>query len=273
MKINFIKYKKFSFILSGIAAIITLLIVFVGGVRFGIDFTGGTIMELHAQKDIDATKINQILKSKNLNNLMVQNVDGNILIKTNENNVDLIKRALTYPDSQYIKIESIGPQMTSKLIINSFIAVCCGLLSVFTYLLFRFNFKFGITGIIALVHDIVITFGFISVTHIEINTTIIVALLTIVGYSINDSVVIFDRIREKLRSRSNETIDQIVNLSINSTLSRTVITSATTLLAILPLIIFDRGTVREFSIVVFFGVLIGTYSSIFIASLLLTNEK
>ena len=271
MQIDFIKYRGLAFGLSMISVVLTCLSFSFTGCNFGIDFTGGVVMEAKSDSSIDVSEVRSLLKLHCSDKIFVQSLDGvnGILIKSKSDSMDSIKSVLDEYSFEYTKVDYIGPQITSNALVKSAFALIFALIGVFIYLCIRFNVFFAISGLLALMHDVVVTLGFISVSGMEISLVVVIGLLTIIGYSINDSVVIFDRIRENL-GRDFKNFCSLINSSINSTLSRTILTSVTTLFAAFPLIIFDKGYVHEFSIVIFFGVLLGTYSSIFLASLFLT---
>lgn len=170
---------------------------------------------------------------------------------------------------EYRKIDFVGPKIGQELIKSAILALLLSCFFVLIYIWYRFDLEFGIWSIIALVHDIIITVGFISLTSLEFNSTSIAALLTVIGYSINDSVVIYDRVRENLQRYKKMSISEVINISINASFRRTIITSGTTLLALLALILFGGEILKTFSVSLFFGILIGTYSSIYISSALL----
>jgi preprotein translocase subunit SecF len=174
-----------------------------------------------------------------------------------------------FPNIEYRKIDYVGPAIGEELVKSAIIALLLSCFFVLIYIWYRFDLEFGIWAIIALLHDVIITIGFISLTSLEFNITAIAALLTVIGYSINDSVVIFDRVRENLQKYQKMAISEVINISLNSTFRRTMITSGTTLLALLALIIFGGDILKTFSVSLFFGILIGTYSSIYISSSLL----
>ena len=253
------------------------------GLNYGIDFKGGTLIELRAN-NTDAASIRSTLNSMNLGDVNVKKFgkEGDYLIKVEqkENNdnkiIPLIKKKLSEnlnTKTNFRRVENVGPKVSSELLQSGIIAISLSLAAMLFYIWIRFEWQFSIGSIIALFHDVVITMGIFSILSLEINLSIIAAVLTIVGYSMNDTVVIYDRIRENLNKYTRLNISEIANLSINDTLARTIITSATTLLALLSIFILGGEILRGFSFAMILGVIIGTYSSIFVASPMLKFFK
>ena len=253
------------------------------GLNYGIDFKGGTLIELRAN-NTDAASIRSTLNSMNLGDVNVKKFgkEGDYLIKveqkeSNDNKIiPLIKKKLSEnlnTETNFRRVENVGPKVSSELLQSGIIAISLSLAAMLFYIWIRFEWQFSIGSIIALFHDVVITMGIFSILSLEINLSIIAAVLTIVGYSMNDTVVIYDRIRENLNKYTRLNISEIANLSINDTLARTIITSATTLLALLSIFILGGEILRGFSFAMILGVIIGTYSSIFVASPMLKFFK
>ena len=253
------------------------------GLNYGIDFKGGTLIELRAN-NTDAASIRSTLNSMNLGDVNVKKFgkEGDYLIKVEqkENNdnkiIPLIKKKLSEnlnTETNFRRVENVGPKVSSELLQSGIIAISLSLAAMLFYIWIRFEWQFSIGSIIALFHDVVITMGIFSILSLEINLSIIAAVLTIVGYSMNDTVVIYDRIRENLNKYTRLNISEIANLSINDTLARTIITSATTLLALLSIFILGGEILRGFSLAMILGVIIGTYSSMFVASPMLKFFK
>ena len=253
------------------------------GLNYGIDFKGGTLIELRAN-NTDAASIRSTLNSMNLGDVNVKKFgkEGDYLIKVEqkENNdnkiIPLIKKKLSEnlnTKTNFRRVENVGPKVSSELLQSGIIAISLSLAAMLFYIWIRFEWQFSIGSIIALFHDVVITMGIFSILSLEINLSIIAAVLTIVGYSMNDTVVIYDRIRENLNKYTRLNISEIANLSINDTLARTIITSATTLLALLSIFILGGEILRGFSFAMILGVIIGTYSSMFVASPMLKFFK
>ena len=275
--INFVSNFKKANIVSILIFILSLIFIMFKGLNYGIDFKGGTLIELRTDKSITASSIRDSLKSMNLGDVNVKKFgkEGDYLIKVeqkNENNNNLIpeiKRKLTETlnaDVDFRRVENVGPKVSAELLESSIIAISLALAAMLFYIWIRFEWQFSVGSIIALLHDVTITLGIFSILALEINLSIIAAVLTIVGYSMNDTVVIYDRIRENLFKYTKISISDVSNLSINETLARTIITSVTTLLALLSIYILGGEILRGFSFAMILGVLIGTYSSIFVAS-------
>jgi len=273
-------YKKFN-ILSIILIVISLLLLIFKGLNFGIDFKGGTLIELRSTD----TKINVSTLRDNLNQMNLGDVSvkkfGNekdFLIKfennSNKNVIEEIKSNLEKSfanNFDFRRVENVGPKVSSELLRSGIIAITVALVLMLIYIWIRFEWQFSLGAILALFHDVIVTLGLFSLLGLEINLSIIAAVLTIVGYSMNDTVVIFDRVRENLRKYSDIKIYELTNISINETLSRTLITSITTLLALLSIFIFGGEILKGFSLAMIFGVIFGTYSSIYIANTVLVR--
>ena len=282
--INFVSKFRKANIFSLIIFILSIIFIFFKGLNYGIDFKGGTLIELRTDTSINATVIRDSLKSMDLGDINVKKFgkEGDYLIKVeqkNTNNSNLIpeiKKTLAdnlNADVDFIRVENVGPKVSSELLESSIIAISLALAAMLFYIWIRFEWQFSIGSIIALFHDVIITLGIFSVLSLEINLSIIAAVLTIVGYSMNDTVVIYDRIRENLLKYTKISISDISNLSINETLSRTIITSITTLLALISIYILGGEILRGFSFAMILGVIIGTYSSMFVASPILKFFK
>ena len=258
-----------------------ILIVF-KGLNYGIDFKGGTLIELRSN-NTEASLIRDVLKNMDLGDVNVKKFgkDGDFLIKVEQkgdNNklIPEIKKNLSdnlNSEVNFRRVENVGPKVSAELLQSGIIAISLSLAAMLFYIWVRFEWQFSIGSIIALFHDVIITLGIFSLLSLEINLSIIAAVLTIVGYSMNDTVVIYDRIRENLGKFHKLDISDIANLSINETLGRTIITSVTTLLALFSIFILGGEILRGFSFAMILGVLIGTYSSIFVASPILKYFK
>ncbi len=282
--INFVsKFKKANFI-SIIIFVLSIILISFKGLNYGIDFKGGTLIELRTEKSIDISLIRETLRTMNLGDVNVKKFGkkGDYLIKVeqkNSNNSSLIpeiKKTLTDNLNTVVdfrRVENVGPKVSSELLQSSVIAITLALAAMLFYIWVRFEWQFSVGSIIALFHDVTITLGIFSLLSLEINLSIIAAVLTIVGYSMNDTVVIYDRIRENLFKYNKISISDIANLSINETLARTIITSVTTLLALFSIYILGGEILRGFSFAMILGVIIGTYSSIFVASPILKFFK
>ena len=276
--INFSAKFKLANILSLFIFIISILFILFKGLNYGIDFKGGTLIELRSNNaNVNISEIRASLNSMNLGDVNVKEFSkkGDYLIKVEAkagNNNELIpeiKKTLINnlnAEINFRRVENVGPKVSSELLQSGIIAISLSLAAMLFYIWIRFEWQFSIGSIVALFHDVIITIGIFSILSLEINLSIIAAVLTIVGYSMNDTVVIYDRIRENLNKHTQLNISETANLSINETLSRTIITSVTTLLALLSIYILGGEILRGFSFAMILGVLIGTYSSIFVAA-------
>ena len=282
-KFNFSSKFKIANSLSLFFFILSILFIFFKGLNYGIDFKGGTLIELRSD-NTDASTIRTLLNNMDLGDVNVKKFgqEGDYLIKVeqkeDDNNkiIPKIKKNLSdnlTAEVNFRRVENVGPKVSSELLQSGIIAISLSLAAMLFYIWIRFEWQFSIGSIIALFHDVVITLGVFSVLSLEINLSIIAAALTIVGYSMNDTVVIYDRIRENLNKYNRLNISEIADLSINDTLARTIITSATTLLALLSIFILGGEILRGFSFAMILGVVIGTYSSIFVASPMLKFFK
>ena len=279
---NFSSKFKYANIFSVTLFFISIILIAFKGLNYGIDFKGGTLIELRSS-NTEASLIRDVLKNMDLGDVNVKKFgkEGDFLIKVEEkgdNNklIPEIKKNLSdslNSDINFRRVENVGPKVSAELLQSGIIAISLSLAAMLFYIWVRFEWQFSIGSIIALFHDVIITLGIFSLLSLEINLSIIAAVLTIVGYSMNDTVVIYDRIRENLGKFHKLNISDIANLSINETLARTIITSVTTLLALFSIFILGGEILRGFSFAMILGVLIGTYSSIFVASPILKYFK
>ena len=277
-------YRKLN-ILSLIFIIFSILVLVFKGLNLGVDFKGGTLIELRTENSIiNIAEIRQSFLKMNLGEVSVQKFgnENDYLVKiqqTNQQDTNFIKKINQQiskdvgSNINFRRVENVGPKVSHELIRSAAIAIALSMFAMLVYIWFRFEWQFSLASIIALVHDVLITLGIFSILSLEVNLSIVAALLTIVGYSLNDTVVIFDRIRENLRKYSKIPIGEISDISINETLSRTVITSLTTLLALLSIYFFGGEILKGFSFAMIIGVIIGTYSSIFVATPILNYSK
>jgi len=275
-------YNKFN-ILSISLVVISLFFLMFKGLNFGIDFKGGTLIELRSSDiKINVSSLRDNLKQMNLGDVSVKNFgnksDYLIKFEINENKDAINEIKLNLEKSfgnnfNFRRVENVGPKVSSELLRSGVIAISVALALMLIYIWIRFEWQFSLGAILALFHDVIVTLGLFSLLGLEINLSIIAAVLTIVGYSMNDTVVIFDRVRENLRKYSDIKIYELSNISINETLSRTLITSITTLLALLSIFFFGGEILKGFSLAMIFGVIFGTYSSIYIANTVLVRLK
>ena len=277
-------YRKLN-ILSSIFIILSIIILIFKGLNLGVDFKGGTLIELRTENsNINIAEIRQSFLKMNLGDITVKKFgkENDYLVKIeitksdDENFIKSINDKLSADlgsNINFRRVENVGPKVSNELLKAGLLAITLSLAAMLFYIWIRFEWQFSLGAIIALIHDVIITVGIFSFLSYEINLSIVAAVLTIVGYSMNDTVVIFDRIRENLRKYSKMTIAEISDLSTNQTLSRTLITSVTTLLALLSIYIFGGAILKGFSFAMILGVIVGTYSSIFIATPVLNYTK
>ena len=281
-------YKKMN-IISSILIFLSVVVILIKGLNLGVDFKGGTLIEVRTENiEIGISEIRQSLLKMELGDVMVKKFgkEGDYLVKieaTNTNDENFIKLINDQLSSDlgsvvnFRRVENVGPKVSDELLKAGLLAISLSLTAMLFYIWIRFEWQFSLGAIIALVHDVIITVGIFSFLSYEVNLSIVAAVLTIVGYSMNDTVVIFDRIRENLKKYSKIPISEISNTSTNQTLSRTLITSVTTLLALFSIYIFGGAILKGFSFAMIIGVIIGTYSSIFVATPILNytnvNQK
>ena len=282
--IKFMKIKKLTLIISSILFFLSLASVFFKGLNLGIDFTGGSLIEARFKENIDLSNLRIQMNKLNLGEIQLQTIgsENDIVIrvqekKSNENKqtetIQIIKDSLSDKSIEYRRTEFVGPKVGDELVNAGIIAIIFSLFGILIYIWLRFQWNFALGAIIALIHDVILTLGFFSIFQFEFNLATVAAVLTIAGYSINDTVVIYDRIRESMRKYKQISFDEVINISLNGTLSRTLMTSLTTLMALLALFIFGGIVISSFIIALIWGVLIGTYSSLYVASPILTYLK
>ena len=282
--ISFNKYYNHFNVVSSLLIIVSLVLLIFKGLNFGIDFKGGTLIELRsADTKINVSSLRDKFSQMNLGDVSVKKFgnDTDYLIKfeNKDNKKNIIKEIKTNLDKSFgnnfdfRRVENVGPKVSSELLKSGIIAISLSLAAMLFYIWIRFEWQFSLGAILALFHDVIVTLGVFSLFSLEINLSIIAAVLTIVGYSMNDTVVIFDRVRENLRKYSDIKIFELTNISINETLSRTIITSATTLLALLAIYFFGGEILKGFSLAMILGVIFGTYSSIYIANTVLVRLR
>ena len=283
-KYLFNKYYNPSNIISLILFIMSIFFLTFKGLNYGVDFKGGTLIELRSDNTNYKTEdIRGAFNKLNLDDLSVKKfgAEGDYVIKfkrSDLNEPDFIKNLKNdldnyLEDYSFRRVENVGPKVSAELLQDGVTAIAIALAAMLIYIWFRFEWQFSIGAIVAIFHDVIITLGIFSLLSLEINLSIVAAVLTIVGYSMNDTVVIFDRVRENLKKYADIKIFDLTNLSINETLSRTLITSVTTLLALLSIFFFGGEILKGFSFAMILGVILGTYSSIFIANPVLVYFK
>ena len=275
---NFMSKRKIAAVFSMLLILASIGSLVIQGLNFGIDFTGGTMIELSYPEEAKLEEIRTKLEQNGYADAIVQNFGSihDILIRlpvhAAENMAELSNRIVDalQADHETIidvrRVEFVGPQVGEELTEQGGLAMLYALIGILIYVSFRFEYRFAIGSVVALVHDVILTLGFFSVTQLEFDLTVLAAILAIIGYSLNDTIVVFDRIRETFLKMRKGTSEEIVNRALNDTLSRTLMTSITTFLVVTSLFIFGGEVIHAFSIALLIGILIGTYSSIYIAS-------
>ena len=290
--INFFGKSRIAIWTSIFAVVVSVILYIINGLNYGIDFRGGTMLMIKASDNTSIIEIRKTLNQLNVGDTTVTEVSDPaavivgseaqplflIKIEQQEGNEEVqnqmiirVKEILdeTLTSVSFLQTESVGSKVSGELVQKAILAVCLAVFAVLFYIWIRFEWQFSLGAVLALLHDVIVTIGIFSIIGLEFNLSIIAALLTIVGYSLNDTVIVFDRIRENLKQFESKPLLDLLNKSINDTLSRTIMTSVTTLLALLALYIFGGEVIRGFTFAMIWGVLIGTYSSIFIASAIL----
>lgn len=278
-KIDFIGWAKVYFIFSGLLCVISLALVFGKGFNYGVDFSGGTVVQVSFENPPSVESMRSVLDKAVKGNVSIQNFGEktDFIIKAEQSSenlqvvADAIQNTLTssFKDAGKVtiqRVEQVGPQVGKDLKYQAFMAVIYAMIGILIYIAIRFEMYSSIGSIIALIHDVLITLGVIILCGVTFDLTVLAAVLTVVGYSLNDKVVIFDRIREKTKSDGDKPLMQVMNKSINETLSRTILTSVATALAVVSLMIFGGEVIKGFAITMLAGIVVGTYSSIGIAS-------
>ena len=281
--VNFLGARKPAAAASVLAALASLALLFAMGLNFGIDFRGGTLIEVRTAEVADIGEIRGIVGALGLGEVAVQGFGGprDVLIRVGvlpgEEGaaqmaaVQTVREALAaaLPGSEIRRVEVVGPKVSGELITAGALAIGLAVAAILVYIWLRFEWQFAVAAVIALVHDVVLTIGVFSVIQLEFNLAIIAAILTIIGYSLNDTVIVFDRVRENLRKYKQTPLIEVLNLSINETLSRTLMTSVTTLIALIALYVLGGEVLRGFTFAMIWGIVVGTYSSVFVAAALL----
>ena len=278
-KFRFMRFSKPGFFISGGMVVAAMVLFVMLGLNLGIDFKGGTLIEIRTEQAADLGKLRQTLGSLKLGDVKLQELGGHndvqIRIESQAGGEEAqqaairrIKAALD-KNVEYRRVESVGPTVSGELTRDGIIAVIAAIGAVLVYIWFRFEWHFSVGAVTSLVHDVLLTIGVFAIFRIEFNLSIIAAILTIVGYSLNDTVVVYDRVRENLRKYKSKPLEELIDLSINQMLPRTILTSVSTLVALLALYFFGGEVIRGFTFTMIWGVIVGTYSSVFIAAPLL----
>lgn len=277
LNINFMGKRKLALIISAALIIISIAAMFMRGLNLGIDFTGGTIVEVGYPDTVELEMVRQALSSSGFDDAIVQHfgTTKDVLIRlpvaaTDEDKASLSDRVIDALAStgapEMRRVEFVGPQVGEELRDKGGLAMLYALIGILIYVALRFEWRFSLGAVAALVHDVILVVGFFAITQVEFDLTVLAALLAVIGYSLNDTIVVFDRIRENFRRIRKATSETIINTSINQTLSRTLMTSLTTLMVLVALFLFGGEVIHAFSIALIVGVIVGTYSSIYIAS-------
>jgi preprotein translocase subunit SecF/SecD/SecF fusion protein len=280
LRLPFMRFKGLCFGLSVLAMALSLLLFFSIGLNYGVDFKGGSMIEVQSRSGpADVSMLRDKLGKLGLGAVQIQSfgAPSDVLIRVEQQpggeavQQEALKKVVDALGDQYVqrRVEVVGPAVSSELRMTGFIAVSAGLLAIVGYVWFRFEWQFAVGAIVALTHDVLVTIGIFSLLQLEFDLSIVAALLTILGYSVNDTVVVSDRIRENLRKFKRMDLNELLNLSINETLSRTILTGITAVVVLISLYIFGGEVMRNFNFAMLLGVLIGTYSSMFIAAPLL----
>ena len=275
--IDFMKHRKAALMLSLLCIAASLGLIFVKGLNLGIDFTGGNVVQVEFTQPTAIEDIRQVLASVGQGGSVIQSYsDRGVIIRISANEEEARRQTVEslrskFPGMQVIRLEKVGPVVGEELRQEAFIALILALAGILAYITVRFQFRFAVVSVAALLHDAVITLGIFSLTGMEISSSFIAAILTIVGYSLNDTIVVLDRVRENWKNLRGTGIVDLLNSSINQTLSRTINTSVTTLLPVVALYLWGGEVLRSFSFALLVGILVGTYSSIYVASGLLAE--
>ncbi len=290
-KYDFIAVRRYAYGLTALFILPGVVFLLVHGLNYSIEFTGGTLIQVESKKPVDVAAVRTGLDREGIHGAEIQNfgapnefvvrarvpkpgTDANDTQATGDAVRGALTRVLGDGNFTITRIEAVGPKVGGELRTKAFLAIFLSFFAVLAYLAYRFEWRFGLAAVAATAHDIVATIAFIAILRLEVSLTVVAAVLSMVGYSLNDTIIIFDRVRENLKKHKKETFEQILNRSINETLPRSVLTHGTTLSSLLALSVFGGEVIRPFALVMFFGVFTGTFSSIYIASpVLMAIEK
>lgn len=276
-EINFMGVRKVAYVISGIVLLLSILSILVLGFNYGIDFAGGTLFQLSFEKNVDVGVAREVLDSFELGTSIIQQLSPNeLLIRTKRIPTDERRKIIQaledkFGKAELLRLEEVGPAIGAELRKLAIYAIIFAVIGILIYVAIRFDFKFSVVAVLPLLHDSLIVLGIFSLLHREINIPTVAAILTIIGYSLNDTIVILDRIRENLKTAKRRNMEVLVNLSLNQTLSRTLNTSLTTLIPVVILYFLGGAVLSNFALALFIGIIVGTYSSIFVASALLVD--
>jgi preprotein translocase subunit SecF len=280
---DFVAQRWWAFIATGLLVLITIVSLATQGLNLGIDFKGGIVVEVKAAQAVDTAALRQQIQALNLGDVEIQQFGApdTVLIRLQrqdggeeaQNSAVAAVRASLGDTYEYRRVEVVGPRVGDELFKAGLMATGIAMLMIALYVTMRFEWQFGLAALAATFHDVIVTIGLFAVLQLDFNLTAVAAILTLAGYSINDTVVVFDRIRENLRRSKNADLKQVINDAVNQTLARTLMTAGTTLLALLPLVVFGGPTLLNFSLALTWGVVVGTFSSIYVAAALLLYMK
>ena len=277
INLDFMKFRRKALIFSGILLLASVLLLFTRGLNLGIDFVGGNLMQLKFSTAVEVSDLRDILSDLGQSQAVIQSYSNDgFMIRLNAQEETVRKEVLQairekYPDVELLRFEKVGPVVGEQLRKEAFIAVCMALLGILGYITVRFQFRFAVVSVLALMHDSLITLGVFSLTGMEVSLPFIAAILTIVGYSLNDTIVVLDRVRENWKNLKPWGIVKLLNVSLNQTLSRTMNTSITTFLPVMAFFLLGGPVLANFSFALLIGIVVGTYSSIYIAGSLLSE--
>jgi preprotein translocase subunit SecF len=276
-KFDFVKNRKIAFTISAVLILIGLISIIFKGFIFGVDFSGGTLLQLKFDKSVSTAEVRKVLGELNLSQSTIQSLSGNEFIIRTENIdtekrkeiLSVLKEKLATPE--VLRMETVGPIMGAALKKSFLYALFFAFIGIIIYVTVRFEFKYSVVSVLALFHDCFIVLGIFSLLHKEISVQIVAVILTIIGYSVNDTIIILDRLRENIKLKAGETFEDLINLSINQTLTRTIFTTLTTIFPIVTLYFFGGTILSDFALALLLGMVIGTYSSIFVSAPLLVE--